>query len=59
VFDGLSVASAGTFNNIDDGGTNGGIAAILDPGEFLNASQASGATSGLVGKAILGLIRLD
>ena len=42
-------AATGIYDNIDDQGTAGGSCLKWPSGEFVNASMAAGATSGLVG----------
>lgn len=42
-------AAAGTFTNIESAGTNGKSAQRLATGKWVTASQASGASAGLVG----------
>lgn len=52
--DGLDVGTAaGTFNNIDDKGTNGKSHQKLASGKWVTGSRASGAATGLVGYAYI------
>ena len=51
LIDGVDVnAATGTFDNIEDGGTNGKSTKKLSTVKWITASKASGATAGLVGK---------
>lgn len=49
LIDGLSVATAGVFDNISEAGTNGKARAAWGASQFLTISKASGAAAGLVG----------
>lgn len=50
LLDGLDVNSAtGTFDNVNDGGTNGKARQKLASAKWVTASKASGAAAGLVG----------
>jgi len=51
--DTLSVAAAGSFDNITDKGTNGKTRQRVAPGQMVTGSTASGASSGLVGNVYL------
>lgn len=57
LIDGVSGATAGVFNNIDDKGTNGKSRQVLAPGAWVTASQASGAVAGLVGRLHVKFVR--
>lgn len=50
LIDGVSLATTGLKNNYDDKGTNGRAVRKAVTGEYVTASVASGASSGLVGK---------
>lgn len=49
LIDGLSVATIGIYDNIDNKGSSGATKLKFGNGQFLNASRSSGATAGLVG----------
>jgi hypothetical protein len=51
--DTLSVATAGSFDNITDKGINGKTRQRVAPGQVVTGSTASGASSGLVGNVYL------
>jgi hypothetical protein len=51
--DTLSVATAGSFDNVTDKGTNGKTRQRVVPGQVVTGSTASGASSGLVGNVYL------
>lgn len=51
--DTLSVAAAGSFDNITDKGTNGKTRQRVVPGQVVTGSTASGASAGLVGNVYL------
>jgi hypothetical protein len=51
--DTLSVATAGSFDNITDKGINGKARQRVAPGQVVTGSTASGASSGLVGNVYL------
>ena len=51
--DGLSGATAGTFDNIENQGTNGKSALKVAAGKWITASEASGDVTGLVGYAYI------
>jgi hypothetical protein len=53
LIDTLSVAAAGTFDNITDKGTNGKSRQRVAPGQVVTGSKASGASAGLVGNLYL------
>jgi hypothetical protein len=54
LMDGLDVGTAaGTFDNIEDQGTNGTSRQKLASGKWITASKASGAAAGLVGYAYI------
>jgi hypothetical protein len=53
LIDGLSLAAAGLFNNVEDKGTNGKSKQRLAAGKWLTGSVASGASAGLVGTAYI------
>jgi hypothetical protein len=60
IIDGLDVNSAtGTFNNVDDAGTNGQVGTVWESGQFITASKASGAAAGLEGKAIIKIFKAE
>jgi hypothetical protein len=56
LIDGKSVATAGVFDNTEDGGTNGKGAVKWKAGEYLVIS-ASATTAGMVGSAYVEYIR--
>lgn len=56
LIDGKSVAAAGVFDNIEDGGTNGRAAVKWPAGHYLVAT-ASATTAGMVGSAHIQFIR--
>lgn len=47
LIDGLSVAAAGLFNNIEDPGTNGELTQVWGATQYLNVAEASGDVAGL------------
>jgi hypothetical protein len=53
LIDGLSVATAGLYNNNEDKGTNGKSKQRLASGKWVTGSVASGASAGLVGYALI------
>lgn len=54
LLDGLDVGTAaGTFDNVEDQGTNGTSRQKLATGKWVTASMASGAAAGLVGYAYI------
>lgn len=58
LIDGLDVNTAtGTFSNLSDPGTNGGVQKWL-AGEYLVVSQATGAVAGLAGYAYIEYIHV-
>jgi len=60
VIDGLNVnAAAGMFDNHGDPGSNGAAVRKWKSGEFLTASVASGASSGLVGTYLVRCIDMN
>lgn len=52
LFDGLSLAAAGLFTNIEDAGTNGEVSQVWGATQYLNVAEASGDVAGL-GEAYL------
>lgn len=50
LLDGMSVATAGIFDNIENQGTNGDSAVIWAADGYVTATEASGAIAGLVGE---------
>jgi len=53
LIDGLSLATAGLYDNIEDQGTNGTSRQKVAAGKWITGSKASGATAGLVGNAYI------
>lgn len=53
LIDTLSVAVAGTFDNVTDKGTNGKTRQRMAPGTWLTGSTVSGASAGLAGNAYI------
>jgi hypothetical protein len=53
LIDGLSVATAGLYNNDEDKGANGKSKQRLASGKWVTASVASGASAGLAGTALI------
>jgi len=54
LMDGLDVgAAAGLFNNIDDAGGNGAAWMAIGAADYVTGSMATGAASGLAGKAYI------
>ena len=53
LIDTLSVAAAGSFDNITDKGTNGKSRQRVAPGQVVTGSTSSGASAGLVGNLYL------
>ena len=51
--DGLSGATAGTFDNIENQGTNGVSSLKVAAGKWITASEASGDVTGLAGYAYI------
>ncbi len=51
--DGLSGATAGVYDNIEHGGSNGLAVKLWGATEYLTASEASGDTTGLEGELIV------
>jgi len=47
LIDGLSTASAGVFNNVNNGGTNGKYAQKIPAGEYLTVTVATGSAAAL------------
>ncbi len=59
LIDGRSLASAaGTYDNIEDQGTNGTSRQKVAVGKWVNGSVASGASAGLVGYAYISYLRI-
>lgn len=56
LLDGHSVATAGVFDNIENGGTNGKAAVKWPAGQFVVAT-ASATTAGMVGSAYIEYVR--
>jgi len=50
LLDGMSGATAGVYDNIENQGTNGDSAVIWAADGYVTASEASGDTTGLVGE---------
>lgn len=60
IIDGLDVGSgAGVFDNLGDPGTNGHTIRTWRSGEYINASMASGATAGLVGRYAIQVVDIN
>ena len=60
LLDGLDTGAAeGIFDNIDDQGTNGESVQVLEEGEFITATQASGDVSDLEGVAYIEFVVID
>lgn len=62
VIDGLSIASAGRFDNVTDHGTNGKTSILWGAGKYLNVSKATGAGNAevnLEGQIIITGIRVQ
>jgi hypothetical protein len=57
LIDGLSLATAGLYNNVEDPGTNGEMSLVWDSAEFLTVAEASGDVTGFVGSLYLECIR--
>lgn len=57
LIDGLSVATAGVFDNVKNGGTNGKAGQKLGATQYVTAT-ASATTAGMVGEAIIYWARL-
>jgi hypothetical protein len=57
LIDGLSVATAGVFDNVKNGGTNGKAGQKLGAAQYITAT-ASATTAGMVGEAIIQWVRL-
>jgi hypothetical protein len=53
LIDTLSVAAAGSFDNVTDKGVNGKSRQRVAPGQVVTGSTASGASAGLVGNVYL------
>lgn len=53
LIDGMSVAAAGVFDNIDNKGTNGKSTQKVAVGRWVTVTQASGAAAGLVGTLLI------
>jgi hypothetical protein len=53
LYDGISLATIGVYDNIENQGTNGKSAVKVPVGKWLTASRASGACAGLVGFAYI------
>lgn len=53
LIDGLSVAAAGVFDNLNDAGTDGKSRQTLASGKWVTFSRATGASAGLVGTAYI------
>lgn len=47
LIDGLSLAAAGLFNNVEDPGTNGELTMVWGSTQYLNVAEASGDVAGL------------
>lgn len=50
IIDGISGATAGVYDNIENQGTNGDSAVVWAADGYVTASEASGDTTGLVGE---------
>jgi hypothetical protein len=59
LLDGVSVAAAGVFDNIQDAGSGGESVQKWPSGTFLTASMATGATAGLVGTYAIQVIDIN
>ena len=57
LIDGVSVATTGQFNNVDNKGTNGFSVRDLDAGQFVTGSVASGSAAGIAGYALIRFVR--
>lgn len=57
LIDGLSVASAGVFDNLTSNGTNGKSVKEWGATEYVTVSKASGAAAGLAGTLYLEYLR--
>jgi hypothetical protein len=53
LIDGLSLAVAGIFDNLNDAGTNGKSRQTLASGKWVTFSRATGAAAGFVGTAYI------
>lgn len=53
LIDGLSGATAGVYDAIENGGTNGDACQLWPAGQYLTCSEASGDVAGLVGELIV------
>ena len=53
LLDGVNLATAGVFDNVENQGTNGVSAVKVPAGKWLTASKASGACAGLAGYAYI------
>lgn len=56
LIDGLSVAAAGSFDNITDKGTNGKASKLWASSQYVTVKEASGDVDGLVAKLYLEVI---
>lgn len=56
LIDGLSVAAAGSFDNITDKGTNGKASKLWTSTQYVTVKEASGDVDGLVAKLYLEVI---
>lgn len=57
LIDGRSGATAGAYDNIEDGGTNGLACRVWGATEYVTVSEASGDVTGIAGELILQYIR--
>ena len=53
LIDGRSGATAGTFDNIEDGGTNGLATKVWGASEYVTVSEASGDVTGIAGELLI------
>lgn len=58
LIDGLSLATAGLYDNVEDQGTNGTSRQKVATGKWVTGSVASGASSGLVGYVYIFYVNL-
>lgn len=58
LIDGKTVATAGVFDNLIDGGSNGKAGQKWASGQYLTTTQASGDVTGLVGQILIEYVRL-
>ena len=59
LIDNLNVSDIGLYDNLDDKGTNGNTVLKWGNNQFINASRAAGATSGLVGTYAIQVIDMN